>query len=171
MNDKKEVAVKSEKNQPTFLDFSPQFDPMFDHVVDRFFGNRFLSNLDWPESSRSAATNVRETDKNYILTAEIPGIPKEDIKISVNGNVLTIRAEQKQEAGSKSSEQGYRRHHRSFMQSFSLPTTIDADKIEATSEHGVLEINLPKTEKAQPKQIEVKSGKSAQSAKAEPPRH
>lgn len=168
---KKDIQVssaKSEYSPPTFIDLAPQFDNIFDNFADRFFGNRFLSSLDWPESPKNSMAHVRETENNYILTADIPGIPKEEIKINVHGNILTIRAEHKQESGSKLSDVGYRRQHRSFMQSFSLPSTVDTEKIEATSEHGVLEVLLPKTEKALPKNIEVKSGKRLPE---EPPKH
>ena len=77
----------------------------------------------------------------------------------MNGNLLTVHAEHKEESGSEDSERGYRRQYRSFHQSFSLPTTIDPEKIEANYENGLLEIMMPKTEQSQAKKIEVQSGK------------
>lgn len=138
------------------------FDPFqeFESMLDRFFGGRTSPMTgEWPRLQRRPATQVHENDQCYLLTAEVPGVPKESIDIQVNGNVLTIKAEHREESARKDGEQGYRRQFRSFQQSFSLPSTVDAEKIEAHCENGVLEIMLPKTERAQPKTIEVQSGK------------
>jgi HSP20 family protein len=133
---------------PSMLDFVPGFDDM----METFFGNRLNSVLnDWP---------VTETEQCYVLTAEVPGIPKEDIEISVNGNLLSIRAEHKDETAANT--KGYRRQYRRFQQSFALPTTVDANQIEARYENGMLEVVLPKVAEAQAKRIEVKSGKSSE---------
>lgn len=163
-NESKEIEVGRDDSAANALSVMPEFDRMFDRMfdgmVERFFAPRFNSVLgDWPEITRRAATRIQETDNYYVLSAEIPGIPKEDIQISVSGNVLTVRAERREESGAEESEQGYRRSYRSFNQSFSLPTTVDPDKIEANCENGILEVVLPKTEQAQPKRIEVRSGK------------
>ena len=162
---KNEVDVKRDDRNLSVGNMSsmmPEFDRMFDNMVDRFFGTRFNSLLgDWPDMNRRALTNIQENDNAYVLVAEVPGIPKDDIKINISGNLLTVHAEQNEESGSENSEQGYRRQYRSFHQSFTLPTNVDPDKIEASCENGVLEVMLPKTEQSQPKRIEIQSGKGS----------
>ena len=129
-------------------------------MMERFFSDPFSSMLsELPAVSRRAVTDVKETENGYIVSAEIPGIPKEDLDISINGNMLTIKAEQRKEEGKEDSKEGYRREYRSFYQSFSLPTTVDTEKIEANCENGLLEIFLPKTPEAHPKKVQIQSGK------------
>jgi HSP20 family protein len=155
----KEVQVRKDSvsaRNPTV--YNPWAD--MNRMMERFLNDPFGSWLsEMPTVNRRTLTDIKETDKGYVLCAEIPGIPKEDVDISVNGNMLTIRAEHREEEGKEDSELGYRRQYRSFHQSFSLPSTIDAEKIEANCENGMLEVFLPKTEAAQPKKIEVQSGK------------
>lgn len=152
----KNIDVRQENR----AEVMPELDQVFDDMVERFFGDRFRPLLgNWPLTNRKAVSHIQETDNAYLLSAEIPGIPKEDIQIDVNGNLLTVRAEHKEQSGSEGSKEGFQRQYRSFHQSFALPTTIDANKIEAHCENGVLEIMLPKTEQAQPKKIEIQSGK------------
>lgn len=129
-----------------------------DRMMDRFFNNPFSSWL--PEISaslpRRAMSNIKETDQCWLMTAELPGVPKDDIQINVNGNILNVKAEHKHE---EDKDNEYRREYRSFNQSFVLPSTVDPDKIEAHYENGLLEVMLPKVEQAQSKQIEVQTGK------------
>lgn len=150
---RKDVQVRNNEDQ-----LSNDWFPSFERMVDRFFGDRGFEFGDWPELARRPMANVRETDKAYILSAEIPGIPKEDIEISVNGNLLTIRAEHNEEKD-EGEQQGYRRQHRSFRQSFTLPSTVDGSQVEAHCDNGLLEIWIPKTERAQGKKVEIQSGK------------
>ncbi len=107
--------------------------------------------------------NIEMLDKqdSIIVRAELPGMRREDINISVTGNILTISGERKTDSSVKS-EDYYRSElsYGKFSRSITLPTTVDAEKINATFENGVLEITLPKSEKAKPKKIEIKSGKS-----------
>jgi HSP20 family protein len=129
-----------------------------DQMIERFFRDPFSAIFeDMPVvQQRRHFGDVRETDTGYILTAEVPGVPMKDIDISVNGNTLTIKAEQNEE---QDNEQGYRRQYRSFNQSFTLPNTIDAEKIEAHCENGLLEVLLPKAQIARAKRVEVQTGK------------
>ncbi|HVK60108.1 MAG TPA: Hsp20/alpha crystallin family protein [Bdellovibrionales bacterium] len=125
----------------------------FDQVVDRFLVNPFASLFgDVPQLSRRPVSQIKETDDSYILRAELPGVPKEDIQIDVNGNLMSIRAEHSEEGESRS-------EYRSFQQSFTIPSTVDADRIEANVDNGVLEVLLPKAEVAQAKRIQVQTGK------------
>jgi len=98
-------------------------------------------------------------DKDKItVRAELPGMRKEDIEVSLDGNTLTISGERKQEEEHKEGEM-YRseRYFGRFQRSITLPTPADADKIQASYKDGVLTIICPKSEEAKPKQIQVKT--------------
>jgi len=108
-------------------------------------------------SSWTPAVDILEKEDSYVLEAELPGLKKEDVKISVQDNILTLRGEKKDER--KESRKGYLRMetgYGSFTRSFTLPSTINTSKIEAEFKDGVLKINVPKAEEAKEKLIEVK---------------
>jgi len=97
-------------------------------------------------------------DQNAVqIAAELPGVKPEDVKISLENNVLTIRGEKRQ-AAEESTERvhRYERYYGVFERSFTVPSTVDADHIKASYDVGVLTIRLPKAERAKPRQIEVK---------------
>src|SRR5262245_19029607 len=105
----------------------------------------------------SPLVDITEDEKEYIVKAEIPEMKKEDIKISVHDDVLTISGERKYEKEEKGKK--YHRVERaygSFMRSFTLPEDADGTKVNAEYKDGVLKVHLPKSEKAKPKAIEVK---------------
>ena len=102
------------------------------------------------------AVDIKEEDDQFVLHADIPGVKPEDIDVSMEDGVLTVKGEKETEA--KSEEKGYKRVERtygSFYRRFSLPDTADADAISAKSKHGVLEIVIPKREAVKPKKISV----------------
>ncbi len=104
------------------------------------------------------AVDIREADDKYLIEAELPGIKKEDVHIEVKDGVLTIRGERKHEEEKK--EENYTRIERAygqFQRSFTLPVNVEEDKIDASYNDGILTVELPKGEKAKPKQIEVKA--------------
>lgn len=106
--------------------------------------------------------DVDETDQAYLVNVDLPGMKKEDIKLDLSDNILTISGERKHEQSSK--ENGSRRYERSygrFQRSFTLPNTVMVDKVEADLEDGVLRIALPKTEKSSSRTIEVQSGRQS----------
>jgi HSP20 family protein len=139
---------------------TPGFSP-FDQMIDRFFGDRVGSLFSgFPEIMRAQSTwpNVQELDDAYCLCVDVPGIPKENIELKVAGNMLTIHAEDRKSEESKEGRpQTWRQ--RTFHQSFTLPTNLDADKIEAHCENGVLEVLIPKMAESKGKKIEIQSGK------------
>jgi HSP20 family protein len=101
--------------------------------------------------------DIYETDKEIVVKAELPGLKKEDVFVSLENNVLMIRGERKFEEDVK--RENYHRVERTygeFLRSFTLPTFIDANKILAEFKDGLLMVTLPKREEAKPKQIEVK---------------
>ncbi|MBI3356389.1 MAG: Hsp20/alpha crystallin family protein [Nitrospirae bacterium] len=105
----------------------------------------------------SPLVDISEDDKEYLIKAEIPEMKKEDIKLNIHDDVLTITGERKYEKEEKNKK--YHRVERaygSFMRSFTLPEDADGSKVGAEYKDGVLKVHLPKSEKAKPKAIEVK---------------
>jgi HSP20 family protein len=100
--------------------------------------------------------DIAEDRDTLRVTLEVPGVRAEDVKVHLENNVLTIRGEKKQVVDEKNE-----RHHRFersygvFERSFTLPSTVDADRIQARVEHGVLQLEIPKVEKARPREIPV----------------
>ena len=124
-------------------------------LFDDFFG-RPLARTEWTEGVWSPTVDVSEDKDNMIIKAEMPGMKKEDVKISIQDNVLTLKGEKKQEKEEK--DKNYHRVERSygsFCRSFQLPTSVKTDKIKANYRDGVLNITLPKTEEVKPKQIPI----------------
>lgn len=125
----------------------------FDRMFDEFFG-RSLNVIDgglW-----SPAVDVSEDNDNVYVAVEVPGMTKDSVKITLQDNLLTIQGEKKQETEQKG--KNYHRMERSygsFTRSFSLPTTIQADKIKASYKDGLLNITLPKAEEVKPKEIPI----------------
>lgn len=125
--------------------------------MNRLFDS-FFRNDDAPAglSMWTPAVDIVERDSEYEVRMELPGVRKDDVRITIDNSVLTIRGEKKQESAEE--EKGYRRVERSygsFLRSFTLPTTVRAEKIEAVVTDGVLTVRLPKAEEARPKEIEV----------------
>lgn len=103
------------------------------------------------------ALDVAEDQESYMVKASIPGTDPNDVEITLTDNVLTIKGEVKEEKDVE--EQNYHLRERrfgSFTRSVTLPLSVDADKVEATHENGVLTLRLPKTEAVKPKKISVK---------------
>jgi HSP20 family protein len=124
-------------------------------LFDDFFG-RPLVRTEWTEGVWTPSVDVSEDKDNVVIKAEMPGMKKEDVKISVQDNVLTLKGEKEQEKEEK--EKNYHRIERSygsFCRSFQLPTAVKTDKIKASYKDGVLNISLPKTEEVKPKEIPI----------------
>jgi HSP20 family protein len=103
--------------------------------------------------------DVSETDGEYQIKAEIPDVKKEDVKVTVEDGVLTIQGERKQEKEEKGKKyHRVERSYGSFIRSFTLPDLVDEEKVKAEFKDGVLNLRLPKSEKAKPKAIEVTVG-------------
>jgi|WetSurMetagenome_2_1015567.scaffolds.fasta_scaffold44379_2 HSP20 family protein len=101
--------------------------------------------------------DILEQDGGYELVADLPGLKKEDIKIEIENNMLTLKGEKKLEEEKK--DKSYRlseRYYGEFVRTFALPENVDRDGIVAEFKDGVLTLEIPKTEKAKPRQIEVK---------------
>ena len=104
----------------------------------------------------SPAVDIYETEGEIVVQAELPGMDRKDISLNLENNVLTIRGDRQFKKETK--EDNYHRIERSyggFSRSFSIPTSVDEDKIRADYKDGVLRIALPKKEQAKPKQIQI----------------
>ncbi len=104
------------------------------------------------------AVDIKEEEDRFVIYADLPGVDPKNIEITMEQGVLTLKGERSEET--KEEREGYKRVERvsgSFYRRFSLPDTADAERIEAEGKNGVLEITLPKQEKAQPRKITVKS--------------
>jgi len=124
--------------------------------MDRLFG-RSLRRQDGLEAVFNPAIDVAVEKDNVIVKADLPGLSKDDVSVTLQDNYLTIKGEKKQETEKK--EANYyvsERMHGSFARVIELPVAVDAAKIDARFRDGVLQVTLPKTEEAKPKQIEVK---------------
>lgn len=102
------------------------------------------------------AVDIYEKNDSVMVKAELPGVEKDQISVEVKDGILTLRGERKLERDVK--EESYHRIERaygSFLRSFSLPVSVEQDKVTAKFKDGVLEVELPKKEKANPKQIKV----------------
>jgi HSP20 family protein len=112
------------------------------------------------------AVDVFEKADKFVVKAELPGIKEEDIHVSVVGDTLSIRGEKKTETEVK--EEDYYRSERSygsFYRSIPIPSNVNADKISASFEDGVLEVALPKSAKVKPRRLTVSAKKKAASKK------
>jgi len=128
--------------------------------IDRLFEsplNALTSGSQEFMSGWSPTIDLYDDRDHLVLKAEIPGMKKEDINISLHGDVLTLSGERKEEktfeeANTYRSERFLGR----FQRTLTLPVTVDSSKVQASYKDGVLTVTLPKSEEAKPKQIEVK---------------
>lgn len=132
--------------------------------IDRWM-NEALGSREWAagETLRQwlPATDVSETPEALVLCLEVPGMSREHLKISVERNILTVKGEKQQETSSEN-ETFYRteRSYGSFERSFSLPSHVDADSVNASIENGVLTLRLPRREEAKAREIAIKETKA-----------
>jgi HSP20 family protein len=124
--------------------------------MDRFFETFFGQHPEDREGFWTPILDIEESNGNIVVKAEIPGMEKDEIKVSVRNNMLSISGERKQEIETK--DKTFHRiecSYGKFSRTITLPSEIDADKIKAAYKDGVLNIVLPKPESMKPKQIEV----------------
>jgi HSP20 family protein len=132
----------------------------FERRISRLF-NEALGTFDWQARDSGGASwvpavDIFEQPDAIRITAELPGVKPEQLKISLETNVLTIHGSKEQVAQERTERvHRYERTYGAFERSFTLPTSVDAGNIKASYEHGVLTVTLPKAEKAKPRQIEV----------------
>ena len=134
-------SLATQRDHPLSL-FRDEFDTLF----DRFFGN-------WPglDTRSGWGLETDETDKDLTVRMDAPGFEPGEFDVQVSGDTLRVTAERK---GSKDNGS----YERRFQRSLTLPATVDAEKVQAAYKNGVLELTLPKTERAQWKKVAVKGG-------------
>ncbi len=140
--------------------FSGLVDRLFQNNVNRFFDDNF-----WGFSGVSqqvqVPVNVRETEAGYELQLVAPGLKKEDFKVHVSGDMLTVSFEQHEEQNKENKEEGWLRkeyHRRSFSRSFNLDEAIDVSRIDARYADGILHLAMPRKDgaPAMSRTIEIK---------------
>ena len=105
----------------------------------------------------SPAVDLTEDEKSFIVTAELPGVKKDDVTVELQDDVLTIRGEKKSEREEKKDRSHWvERTYGSFSRSFTLPPTAVGEELKASFTDGVLKVEIPKKEQAKPRQISIK---------------
>lgn len=130
--------IKFRPNDPLMRPLDSFFNDFFE---GEFFPNRAVRNASVP------AANIKETEKAYHVELAAPGMKKEDFKVELNDELLSIRAESKQEKEEKNERYTKREfNYTSFVRSFRLPEEVDAENIKAAYNEGILNIEIPKVE-------------------------
>lgn len=146
-----------------------KWDPMreledFSNRLSAYFGSNHLQKGEtqdengwFTKAQWSPLVDISEDDQEYVIKAELPGVEKDQLKVTVENQTLLIAGERTSER-----EEKKRKYHRveraygSFLRSFTLPDDADGNKIRAEFKNGVLKVHLPKSENAKPKSIEIK---------------
>jgi HSP20 family protein len=138
----------------------------FEDIFSRPFLPAVWRRIPTVEMGWAPAIEVFEKEDKFVVKAELPGMKEEDIDISVVGDTLTIKGERKAESEVK--EEDYyccERSYGSFSRSIAIPSNVNANKIEASYEDGVLEVSLPKAPEVKPKKVTVSVKKKEKAGK------
>lgn len=141
-----------------FDDIVRSMESEFESLMEDFFRERWPRRAFDETSSWFPRVDIAEDEDNITVTADIPGMKKDDIKITLTDNTLTISGEKKIKRDEK--KENYHRVERicgTFSRSFFIPSSVDSEKISASYKDGVLKITLPKKEEAKPKEITIKA--------------
>jgi len=124
---------------------------------DRYFDNNMLdwSNRNFSQTNTTLPSiNIKENDDLFLIDVAAPGLEKNDFKIEVHNDLLTISSEKREETENKNDKEHFTKRefsYQSFCRSFTLPSTADGDKISATYDKGILSVSIPKKEEAKPR--------------------
>jgi HSP20 family protein len=133
-------------------DMQSRLNRLFGEAPMRSFEGDGVFFADW-----APPVDVEETDKEYLIKAELPDVPKENVKVEMLDGVLTIEGERKRDKEEKGKKfHKVERSYGKFTRQFALPSQVEAEKIRAEFKDGMLNVHLPKTAAAKPKAIEVK---------------
>jgi HSP20 family protein len=132
-----------------------RFDRVFNQMLNDLWGTN--ANEELGQRTFLPAVDVRETPTALVFSAELPGLKKEEVKITLENQVLTLSGERKHESENKD-EKVHRieRSYGSFLRSFTLPGNVKAGEVTATFDNGVLKITVPKVEAPKPRLIDIK---------------
>lgn len=145
------MAIMRWKPWGDLVNIENEMDRMFDDFLGRAPVRR-----SWVQRRWVPAVDISENKDKLYVDVEIPGMKKEDIKVSLENGVLSLKGEKKQQQ--EINEENYHRWERrygSFARSFELPVPVQADKIRASYKNGVLHVELPKAEEVKPKEIPI----------------
>jgi len=134
--------------------FRTRFDRLFNQMLGDIYtpAGETMSGRGW-----MPAVDVRETPEHLTFTVDLPGLSKDDVNLTIENHVLTLSGERKFEKEAKGEE--YHRVERSFgsfSRSFTLPSVVQTDKVDASFANGILTISLPKQENAKPRKIAIR---------------
>ena len=147
------MSLIGRRQVPGFEDVPATFN-LLDQVLDRFV-NQPVGARPW-----GPAVDIVENDKELLLSADLPGVKLEDVEVKIEDGTLTLSGSRKFE--NEDNKNGYHRIERSYGQfnrAFALPDSVDATKVAANFDSGVLKVTLPKKEIAQPRTVKVEIGK------------
>ena len=134
-----------------------EIEDMFDRYTRAGGGSAYGGQELAPAGDWTPRVDIAETDKAFVIKAEVPEVKKEDVAITVNNGVLSIRGERKQEKEDEGKTfHRVERCYGAFTRSFTLPENVDEKNIKATFKDGMLSLDIPKVAKALPQAIEVK---------------
>jgi len=159
--DAREIIIRRDSPFSLFQEMDRFFDDMFNDMwwpfnrrTQRPFG---LIHRESEPRFRTPLANVQETEKEFNITAELPGINKGDIELTIQDGVLEIKGESEEEKKEEKEGQLIRREYRSskYYRAFNLPEHIDDNKIEANLEKGILNITIPKVEPKVPEKKKI----------------
>lgn len=138
-------------------EFARSLDRLFDDTFERYFGARQQEGGDAAAAQRVPALDVAESEKAYTVTAELPGVTKDDVKVSIDGRRVTIQAQTSRTQEKKAGERVVysERSSSSYSRTFTLPAEVDQESSQAKLEHGVLTLNLIKRSAQTGKQLSV----------------
>lgn len=154
----KDIQVRGGRSGKDTFGMLSDMDRMVDRVFSDAFAPFFAPLFERSSFAMQPRSEIRETNQAYVLSADIPGIPKDKVQIDLDGDVLSISAS----ADDRESREGEtRRSFHSFQQRFTLPSNVDVEHIEAHCQDGLLEVMIPKKTPSAAKKIEVQTGKGS----------
>ncbi len=140
---------------------STSLTPFYSHmsIMDEIdeIAREFSSRIGFDESTLIPRTDMYEEKGELVVKTELPGINEKDMEVTLDGDVLTIKAEKKEELTEGTMQHTQERYYGKYVRSMSLPFHVNGDKVSATYENGILELRLPRAEELKGKKIEVKA--------------
>ena len=133
------------------LRLQEEFNKFFEDQLAKRMGSEELASSSW-----IPPVDIYEDENNIVVKADLPGMDQKDIEVKVENNTLIIKGEKKfEDEEKKDNYHRIERFYGTFQRAFTLPDTVDVDKIKASYKNGVLEITIPKKPETKPKQIKV----------------
>ncbi len=117
--------------------------------------DQLMKNLEEDSVTWSPRVDIQESEENFVVRADIPGLERDDISVSVENRILTLKGERRQEKTDDRENRLLERAYGQFKRSFRLPSKVENEKIEADYKNGVLTITIPKAKEAVPRKIKI----------------